>query len=210
MAAGDTNVSICNQALLLLGADPIASFSDTTNDAALVCNNIYETVKRQTLSMYPWSFAFVKQELARSTTTPVNEWAYQYDLPSTALSGTAVQVYNSSSTRILPIQNYEIIYTNSGPAIATSEEKIYVDFVSSVITEGLMPTHFVQLLVYMMAWHLAEPVTDQIDKSDYWRQIAIGTVPENGRGGFLRQAMNIDGRGKPNYAIVDFPLTDVR
>jgi hypothetical protein len=210
MAAGDTNVSICNQALLLLGADTIASFTDTTNDAALVCNNIYETVKRQTLSMYPWSFALVKQELSRSTTVPVNEWAYQYDLPSTALSGTAVQVYNSSATRILPIQSYELVYTDSGTAIATSEEKIYIDFVSSVITEGLMPTYFVQLLVYMMTWHLAEPVTDQIDKSDYWRQITLGTAPENGRGGYFRQAMGIDGRGKPNYAIVDFPLTDVR
>ena len=53
MASGDTNVTICNQALNLLGADTISSFSDTTNDAATVCNNIYETVKRQTLSMYP-------------------------------------------------------------------------------------------------------------------------------------------------------------
>ena len=55
MASGDTNVTVCNQALNLLGADTISSFSDTTNDAAAVCNNIYETVKRQTLSMYQWS-----------------------------------------------------------------------------------------------------------------------------------------------------------
>ena len=57
MASGDTNITICNQALNLLGADTISSFTDTTNDAATVCNNIYETVKKQTLSMYPWSFA---------------------------------------------------------------------------------------------------------------------------------------------------------
>ena len=210
MASGDTNVTICNQALLLLGSDSISSLSDTTDDAAIVCNTIYETVKRQTLSLYPWSFALVKQQLSRSSTTPVNEWDYQYDFPSTAVTGTAVQVYNSSSTGILPIQNYEIIYTSSGPAIATNEEKIYIDYVSSVITEGVMPSYFVQLLVYMMAWHLAEPVTDQIDKSDYWRQIALGTAVENGRGGYFRQAANVDGRGKPSYAIVDFPLTDVR
>ena len=51
MASGDTNITICNQALNLLGADTISSFSDTSNDAAAVCNNIYETVKRQTLSI---------------------------------------------------------------------------------------------------------------------------------------------------------------
>ena len=37
MASGDTNVTVCNQALNLLGADTISSFSDTTNDAAAVC-----------------------------------------------------------------------------------------------------------------------------------------------------------------------------
>jgi len=87
MAAGDTNVTICNQALLLLGSDTISNFTDTANDASIVCNNIYETVKKQSLSMYPWSFSIVKQELSRSTTVPVNEWSYQYDLPSTALTG---------------------------------------------------------------------------------------------------------------------------
>jgi len=80
MASGDTNVTVCNQALNLLGAVTLSSFSDTTNDAATVCNNIYETVIRQTLSMYPWSFAMTKVQLSRSATTPVNEWAYQYDL----------------------------------------------------------------------------------------------------------------------------------
>ena len=210
MASGDTNIKICNQALNLLGADIISSFTDTTNDAASVCNNIYETVKRQTLSLYPWSFALVKEQLNRSTSTPVNEWSYIYPLPSNSVSSTPLQVYNSSSTRVLPIQSYELIYTSSGPAIATNEENIYVDYISSVISEGLMPSYFVQLLVYMLAWHLAEPVTDQITKAEYWRGVALGSLTENGRGGYFRQACNIDGRGKPNYAIVDFPLTDVR
>jgi hypothetical protein len=210
MASGDSNVTICNQALNLLGADVISSFSDTTNDAATVCNNIYDTIKKQTLSLYPWSFALTKVQLARSSTTPINEWSYQYDLPSTAVSGTPLQVYNSSATRVLPIQNYELLYTASGPTIATNESSIYIDYVTSGISEGLMPSYFVQLLVYMMAWHLAEPVTDQTTKADYWRTVALGGVAENGRGGYFRQAMNIDGRGKPNYAIVDFPLADVR
>ena len=210
MASGDSNVTICNQALNLLGADVISSFSDTTNDAATVCNNIYDTIKKQTLSLYPWSFALTKVQLARSSTTPINEWSYQYDLPSTAVSGTPLQVYNSSATRVLPIQDYELLYTASGPTIATNESSIYIDYITSAVSEGLMPSYFVQLLVYMMAWHLAEPVTDQPTKADYWRTVALGGMAENGRGGYFRQAMNIDGRGKPNYAIVDFPLADVR
>ena len=210
MASGDTKVTIVNQALVLLGSDTISSFTDTTNDAARVANSIYETIKGKTLSLYSWSFALVKEQLARSTSTPVNEWSYLYPLPSTAVSGTALQVYNSSSTRVLPIQSYELVHTSSGPAIATNEANIYIDYISGDVSEGVMPNYFVQLLVYMLAWHLAEPVTDQITKAEYWRGVALGSLTENGRGGYFRQACNIDGRGKPNYAIVDFPLTDVR
>ena len=92
MASGDTNVTICNQALNLLGADIISSFSDTTNDAAAVCNNIYETVKRQTLSMYQWSFAFTKLQLSQSSTSPIGEWTYRYDLPSTPVALSLIHI----------------------------------------------------------------------------------------------------------------------
>ena len=210
MASGDTNITICNQALNLLGADTISSFSDTSNDAAAVCNNIYETVKRQTLSMYQWSFAFTKLQLSQSSTTPIGEWDYRYDLPSTAVAGQAFQVYNTKASLAQPITNFEMFYTTSGPAIFTNEKTIFIDYITSEVTEGLMPSYFVQLLVYMMAWHLAEPVTDQITKADYWKVTTLGTPSENGRGGYFRQAANADARGKPSYAIHEFPLTDVR
>jgi len=210
MASGDTNITICNQALNLLGADTISSFSDTSNDAAAVCNNIYETIKRQTLSMYPWSFALTKLQLTKSGTSPIGEWDNRFDLPSTAVAGQPFQVYNTDATGSMPITSYELQYTSSGPAIFTNETTIYIDYITSAITEGLMPSYFVQLLVYMMAWHLAEPVTDQTTKADYWKNIAVGTPSESGRGGYFRQAANADGRGKTSYAIHEFPLTDVR
>jgi hypothetical protein len=73
-----------------------------------------------------------------------------------------------------------------------------------------MPSYFVQLLKYMMTWHLALPITDQTDKSQYWQSVATGGPGENGRGGYLRQAMNIDGAGNPTNAINDFSLISVR
>lgn len=45
MAAGDTDVSICNKALLLLGAENINSFSDGTA-SAVACSTIYNEVKK--------------------------------------------------------------------------------------------------------------------------------------------------------------------
>jgi hypothetical protein len=54
------------------------------------------------------------------------------------------------------------------------------------------------------------PITDQTEKASYWQSIAVGTPGENGRGGYMRQAMNIDGQGQPVNAIQDFSLINVR
>ena len=73
-----------------------------------------------------------------------------------------------------------------------------------------MPTYFISLLVYQLAWHLAEPLTDQTNKSDYWRQQAIGTAADQGRGGYFRVATTIDAQGQPPNVITDYVLTNIR
>jgi len=78
------------------------------------------------------------------------------------------------------------------------------------VQEFEMPVYFVQLMKYMMAWHLAIPITDQVEKAQYWQSVAVGSADQNGRGGYTRIAMNMDGQGQPNFVIQDFPLVDVR
>ena len=73
-----------------------------------------------------------------------------------------------------------------------------------------MPAYFVQLLIYQMAWHLAEPVTDQTTKSEYWKTVALGTPLESLRGGYFRQATVIDGSGQSSQVLADYVLVDVR
>ena len=66
MAAGDTDVSICNKALLLLGAEAISSFSDGT-PAGTASSTIYTEVKFMTMGMYPWSFTVAKTQLTKDS-----------------------------------------------------------------------------------------------------------------------------------------------
>jgi surface antigen len=54
------------------------------------------------------------------------------------------------------------------------------------------------------------PITDQTEKAQYWQGVAIGSPEQNGRGGYTRIAMNMDGQGQPNFVIEDFPLIAVR
>lgn len=203
MATGDTNIQICSDALLMLGANPISSFTEGT-DESNICDRLYPDIKVRTLTMYPWSFSFKKVQLSRLITTPTNEYKYEYQLPSDII-GRPNAVYNSDKVGVVPLKEFRLV----GDKLLTDYEAVYIDYQYDV-DEFALPKYFVQLLKYEMAWHLAMPITDQADRAEYWRTVAEGTPGENGRGGYMRQAMNIDSQGEPPNAIQDFSLINVR
>jgi len=203
MATGDTDVSICNDALVLLGSEGVTSFDDGSTEAA-ICSALYPNIRDLFLSMYPWSFAQKKVELQRETTSPDFEWTYQYALPSDMLS-TLRSVTNTSAIGAPSITEWEIV----GNKLMTDQTTIWVDYCYRP-SESLWPPHFVQLMKYVLAWHFAEPLTDQQSKAAYWQGMAVGTPSEGGRGGFFRQCAAIDGMGTPNNSIAGFDLVDVR
>jgi hypothetical protein len=203
MAAGDTALSICSDALLMLGAKGISSFTEGTDESS-VSDRLYPNIRDQALMMYPWSFAIQKTQLAQLVTTPVSEYAYEYQLPSDRL-GSPRAVYDTAAQNVRPRTDYRIM----GGKLLTNSEIVYIDYQYSV-PETEMPIWFVQLLKYLMSWHLAIPITDQVDKAGYWQTIAVGTPGDNGRGGFMRSCMNMDGMNQPNNSINDFSLIAVR
>jgi hypothetical protein len=203
MASGDTSLSICSDALIMLGASPLSSFSDGSS-AATVASRLYNNIKTSLLSAYPWTFTMKKVQLARSTTPPINEWKYSYPLPSDRIAGIRA-VFDSSSVGVSPVQQFEIFAGN----LFTDYESVYVDYQADV-GEAAYPQYFVQLLKYYLAWHFAEPVTDQVSKAVYWQAIAEGQQSENGRGGNFRKAVNTDAQSNSTQAIDDFTLIEVR
>jgi hypothetical protein len=155
--------------------------------------------------MYPWTFSLRKTQLAQLSASPTNVWTYAYQLPTDMVTGVPRKVFNSGSTGIPVFKDYEI----QADQLLTDSATIYVDY-QQTVDEVSMPEYFVNLLVYQMAWHLAEPVTDQITKAEYWRGIATGLAGESGRGGYFRTATNIDSSGQSTQVIGDYLLTSVR
>ena len=203
MAAGDSALSVCSDALILLGAKPISSFTEGTDESS-TCDRLYYDIRDQALMIYPWSFSFKKVQCARLVTTPVTEYKYEYQLPSDRL-GSPRAIYDANEVGSHPRNDYRIM----GDKILTNYEEVWVDY-QYYVTEPNMPVYFIQLLKYLLAWHICVPITDQVDKAQYWQGVAIGSPGENGRGGYMRQAMNIDGQGQPINAIQDFSLINVR
>lgn len=96
-----------------------------------------------------------------------------------------------------------------GDQLYTNFEKIFIDY-QSTVDESKMPNYFVRLLRTAIAAELGFTITDQIAKSDYFRALAYGSPGESNRGGLMREAMNIDSRGKLPQIIEDYSLIDVR
>jgi hypothetical protein len=203
MAAGDTAISICSDALIMLGAKAISSFNDGT-DEANTCDRLYPDVRDALLTQYPWSFSLKKAKLARLITNPTTAWRYEYQMPGDRLSN--VRSVRTSPSPNAPIQkDWEI----QGDKLLTNLNEVYIDYQYQT-PEFAMPPYFVQLLKYHMAWHLAMPITEQMDRAQYWQGVAVGGETANGRGGYFRTAANIDGQGQAMQIIEDYTLVAVR
>lgn len=204
MATGDTDVSICSDALILLGAEPITSFTDGS-DSAQACSRLYPDLRDTIISSYVWSWSLKKSQIARLSTAPVNEWQYAYQLPGDMLSGVLAVFETAGTTERSRRYGWEIY----GEQLFTNMETVYIDYQQSIV-ESKMPVYFVRLLRTAMAAELAIVITDQAAKSDYFRAQAFGSPMENGRGGLMREAMNIDARGQSTQIVEDYSLIEVR
>ncbi len=74
-------VAIVNQALGLLGQDPIMSL-DQEGRSAEWSNILWPQARDAVLSLHPWSCALERAQLARLGTAPLAGFAYAYQLPS--------------------------------------------------------------------------------------------------------------------------------
>ena len=90
-----TDISICSNALLKIGAESITSFLDGTAEAE-VAANLYPLIRDGLLASYPWSFAVGQKSLPRLAGVPLADYSYAYRLPNDFL-----RVLSAGSGRLL-------------------------------------------------------------------------------------------------------------
>lgn len=89
--AANSAIDICSRALILLGADPITSFTEDTTEA-LVASNLYEDVARSQLCVTRWRFATEQSTLALLADAPTGRFDVAHQLPSNLIMLNAVTV----------------------------------------------------------------------------------------------------------------------
>ncbi|WP_347003932.1 hypothetical protein [Enterobacter roggenkampii] len=94
MALSNTvgDVSLCNEVLIGLGARPIASFNENT-DEALACANLYATSRDDLLSRHDWPCAVKRVVLSPEQQPPAFGYSQSYTLP-----GDCIRVLGVSQT----------------------------------------------------------------------------------------------------------------
>lgn len=138
-------IDICNRALVLIGALPITSFSDGTNEA-LVAVNLYEDTIQSSLVNTRWRFSTDQRQANRLTDAPTGRWTSAYAIPAESLMVNAVTVNDH------PI--HYAIYGNYIYNEADVNDAVIVDYTFRQ-TEANLPAYFVQALVYELAHHFA-------------------------------------------------------
>ena len=150
-----TAVDICNRALVMIGAAPIASFSDN-NDAAIAADTLYPAAVETLLSRYKWRFASAQVQLSRLVAAPAHKWDAAYQLPSDDITVHSVFVNDQ------PI-DYEV-YEDKVYCDATSSDVVYCDYTFSPDVSKF-PPYFRSALVYELAKLFALAVANDPDMS---------------------------------------------
>ena len=139
-----TNVDICARALIMVGAQPISSFSDGSTEA-LVASNIYEDILEASLCKARWRFATTQKQLSLLTNTPTGRYDYAYQMPADP----AVLQINTITVNdyIIPYERYkDKIYVNG----YGSSNALIMDYIYRV-EEAYFHAHFKLALEYQLA-----------------------------------------------------------
>jgi len=191
----ETDVSICARALVLLGAQPINSLDDDTDNARL-CALVYPALKNTIMSKFGWRFLMVKKALTMDAQAPVNEWKYSFIIPGEALSVPHAIFYSQGDK--VAAGDFEVF----GRRVSTDNAAMYMDYVVSKPEAEWMPW-FVDLMVKALCAEIAFGVTDQQSVADNWTYRAYGTPSDNGLGGAMGDCMAIDSQGNANIGLDD-------
>ena len=182
-----TDIDIASNALLLIGDNPISSFTDP-GAGSTVAANIYTTTFESVLSTHPWSFALKEQKLSKLSQEPDDSTNFNsaFQLPTDMIRLWAV----------LPHSNYILI----GSLLYSNENELLARYVFQP-DEVVLPAHFVKALEYKLASEFAISITEDNNMAELYEKKFRLKVAE---------ARSVDSQSRPQESIIDSPFIDVR
>lgn len=148
-----SKVQIANSALIKLGVEKIASFSETSK-AAVLCNEQYDKVRKKVLRAHIWDFALKRQELSLLSSTPLFDYSAQYALPTDCLR--PVNTHLGTQVDFVVEGKYLLINSSSCKLL----------YVADITDVSFFDSYFEEALAYWLASDLAYPLKQDLGLSD--------------------------------------------
>jgi len=150
-------ISICSNALVMLGAKPISSFQ-SVNDHADICANVYPSVRDDVLRAHSWNCATKRVILAPKQEAPEFDFSHQFQLPGDWLR--TIQVgYKSQS----------IEYRSEGQLILASVTVLPFVYIYRNSDEATWSANLIHVMELAMAAKIAYAVTGSTSLRDSQR-----------------------------------------
>jgi hypothetical protein len=187
--ADATDVSICSNALLVLGDKPIASF-DANDDRTRLVANLYGQKRDAVLRAHTWNCAQKRVVLSPDVDPPAFGWAYSFQLPGDWLRTLSVGTesdrgpFEAEGRKILmdsKVCRLRYIYRNS---IEATWDTLLIDAMS-------------QVMIATLAYAVTKSTTQQANAQEIVQRV-------------LKGARAIDGQDNPPETLGDFPLLQSR
>lgn len=97
-----SEIEICNQGLVMIGANPIASFDENTK-TAVAARIFYSLSRDEVLRAHPWNFAIKRVHLSPLSDAPAYGYSAAFQLPANWLRTLEIseEEYNHEGGRLL-------------------------------------------------------------------------------------------------------------
>ena len=143
-------LTLCNRALMLIGADPIQSLQDS-GIASQNLNVILPDAVQEVLCYHPYRCARKRTSLAPLVDTPAFGFQYAYQLPSDFCS-----LFGVYSDNVL-LSNKE--YQMEGSTILSDVESMDIVYIALPETPQSLTPAVQTAIVYLIAYKMAETTT---------------------------------------------------
>ena len=188
-----SKVDLANEALLMLGANSITSFTDNDSNAVLA-NRFFEGERDAVLRSHRWNCSIITTNLAALATAPIIDWLYKFTLPT-----------DPYCLRVLDVRtvtgDIKLDHAIQGRELLTEESTVDITYIQRLEDTTLFDALLYQALVFRMAWKMAFPIT-----RSHTVMSQMGTMYE----AVVREARTIDSQeGTPEQIETD-ALTDLR
>jgi hypothetical protein len=197
-----TVLGIGNQALALLGAQPVAQI-DEGSDLASLLLRVAPATLLGCLSAHPWRCTIVQLRLSRLATPPEHSFAHRYALPPGMIALRRALV--SGQPGAPGIADWRIV----GEELHTDAPEVWAE-VQAEPPLIRWPPYLVAFAREALAADLALAVTGSGADAQLWHARAWGPPSAMGQGGLFAAARRADSQAAPAEPMRSFPLLNVR